>query len=196
VSSLGSAKLDAWRAIVAAPKNLFYWPFWSEGPMYRESRRQAVEAGRLPLVSNIASRSEMLINVSDNNDIALEDVRLRIAVWNNRPMEDVTSTFEIYDSVRWVCVSRIDLNPATPHPNRYWRRFGLPPEINGSHIHGCEDNVRIGPDAFLATGNLPNARALDREPQSFKEICVMVGEHFNVSGLQDLTAPDWNRSLL
>lgn len=188
-------KLEAWQAIVVAPKSLFGWPSWSEGPMYRESRKQAAEAGRLPLFSDLALRSEMIITVSDSSDIAMEDVRIRIVVWRNRPMEDVTATFEIHDSVRWVCVSRVDVAPPAPHTNRYWRQYHLPPEINGSHIHTCEDNARIGADAFVPVGNLPNARALDTEPQSFREICAAIGMHFNISGLGDLPAPDWNGSL-
>lgn len=195
MSSSRPPKLEAWQTIVAEPKNIFGWPAWSDGAMYRESRKQATDAGRLPLISDMASRSEMIITVSDSNDIALEDVRIRIGVWRNRPMEDVTATFEINDAVRWVCVSRIDFAPTAPHTNRHWRRFHLSPEINGSHIHTCEDNARIGADAFVPASNLPNARALDKEPQSFREIWAVIGAHFNISGLDDLPAPEWNGSL-
>ncbi|MDR9758812.1 hypothetical protein RJJ37_04050 [Rhizobium redzepovicii] len=191
-----SNKFEIWQQIILSPKSVFNWPSWVDGSMYRESRRQAKVSGRLPLISDLAARLEMIISLANSDDIALEDVRIRLMVWKNRPMEDVTATFEIYDIVRWACASRIDFVPVSPHPNKHWRKYALEPEVNGSHIHTCEDNAKIGPDAFAPVGNLPNARGLDREPQSFKDVCQQVGQLFNVTGLQDLPPPDWNWSML
>lgn len=187
-----SGKLEDWQRLVALRKTVFSWPSWVDASMYRESRKQATELGRLPLQSDLAARSEMFINVADEHQIAIEDVRIRLLVWKNRPMEDITATFEIHDAVRWICVSRIDFVPPSGHANKFWRKYGLDPEVNTSHIHSCEDNVKLGAEAFAPLGNLPNARALDKEPESFKELCRLVGEHFNITDLQDLPAPDWN----
>ena len=188
-------KFEIWRNLILSEKSVFNWPAWNRAPMFRESRKNATEAGRLPFVSDIAARLEMLVTLADANDVAIEGVRVRLVAWQNRPLEDVTATFEYFDLVRWVCISRIAFLPLSPHPNKFWRKFGLEPEINGSHIHTCEDNIKIGNEAFAPYGNLPNAIPLDKEPQSFKDISQSIGEFFNITGFHAVPAPEWNWSL-
>lgn len=195
MSKNDASKFEIWRDLILSRKSVFNWPTWNGVPVFRESRKNATEAGRLPFVSDIAARLEMLVTLSDASDVAIEGVRIRLIAWKNRPLEDVTTTFEYLDVIRWVCISRIDFLPLSPHPNKFWRKFGLEPEINGSHIHSCEDNIKIGTEAFAPHGNLPNATPLDKEPQSFKDICRSIGELFNVAGFDTVPAPEWNWSL-
>lgn len=194
MDSTGHSRLRAWCDLLQDQKSLFGWPSWNDIEVTRESRKAATEAGRLPFQSDMAARTELLASLADENEVAIEDCRVRLAIWKHRPLEDITATFEVFSDERWTCISRIDFLPVSPHPNRYWRKFGLEPEVKGSHIHGCEDNARLGMEAFAPIGNLPNARGLDKEPQSFRDICRSIEDLFVISGFE-VTTPEWNWSL-
>ncbi|CDZ25679.1 hypothetical protein [Neorhizobium galegae] len=181
-----------WRSLLGDPKSVFDWPTWEFLQVVYDNRDKGIPS----LKSKSAQRIQLLVQLADKHDIALEGVRVRFCAWADRPMEDITVTFEVLHAERWTCISRIDFHPYGPHSNRYWRKFGLAADVNGSHIHSYDDNVRLGTDAFTALGNLPNASPLDEEPGSFREICQVVGRSFNIKECDNLPMPEWNGSLL
>lgn len=191
-----SAKVDGWSDLTSRPKSVFGWPDWAKLPITQHGRDNSNVESRSPLRSLLAERVELLLQLQDENGIALEGVRVRIAAWSHRYLQDMTATFEVLDTGdRWLCINRIDFLPPAPHHNKHHRRFGISPEIYGSHIHRCEDNAKLGVEAFTPRENLPNAIPLDREPNSFKEVVDLISEHFNISGISELPAPDWNGEL-
>jgi len=192
----GGEKLEKWRYLVEQHKTIFGWPSWRTQKIVRETPTSAMAAGRQRLNSAVAERTELLLQVMDENDISIEIVRIRIQAWTQRPMEDITATFEVLHQERWVCISRIDFSPPTPHPNIHWRKYRLPPEVNGSHIHLYADNAKIGDEAFKPAANLPNASPLESEPKSFRDVVKEIERHFHISGLGELPPPDWNGRLV
>ncbi|WP_172729866.1 hypothetical protein [Neorhizobium galegae] len=187
-----SLLFEEWRSLLSDPKSIFDWPTWEFLHVIHDNRDKNMP----PLKSKSAQRIQLLVQLADQHDISLEGVRVRFCAWADRPMEDITATFEVLHSERWACISRIDFHPYAPHSNRYWRKFGLAADVNGSHIHSYDSNARLGIDAFTAGGNLPNASSLDEEPGSFREICQVVGRSFNIKECGNLQMPEWNGSLL
>jgi hypothetical protein len=188
-------KLEQWQALIEQPKTIFGWPDWSTLPVVRHSRAGAAKVGHKPFHSQEAERIEKIVQLADTNGVSIEGVRIRISAWSQLPLADVTVTFEVLDSDRWVCTSRIDFLPRSPHGNVRWRDFDLEPVINGSHIHTCNDNSRLGLDAFTPTENLPIAVSLTAEPVSFRDMLATVETCYNVGGFGDITPPEWNGSL-
>ncbi|NKN39327.1 hypothetical protein HFC70_23565 [Agrobacterium sp. a22-2] len=189
-------KLEEWRHLIEQPKSIFAWPSWKTQKVVRENTAKAKAAERQPFYSVAAERIELLIQLMDENDISIEIVRIRLQAWTQRPMEDITATFEVLHQDRWVCISRIDFAPSAPHTNVNWRKFRLSPEVNGSHIHLYEDNAKLGDEAFKPSANLPNASPLQAEPQSFRDVAKEIEQHFHISGLSELPPPDWSGRLL
>lgn len=187
--------LEEWCDLLSQPKFIFGWPDWEKIPIAQEDKVTALTAGRVPLRSQSAQRVEILTQLQDENAIALEGVRLRLAAWAERYMEDMTTTLEVLYLERWVCISRIDFIPYAAHANKHWRRFKLPAEVNGSHIHSCQNNAKLGLEAFTPRENLPVAMPLDQEPRSFREVLSVIEKEFGVSGLADLPPPEWNGRL-
>ena len=191
-----NSTLNEWRRLIAQPKSIFGWPDWATIVIRNRSDNFADNEPVSPLRSQQAQRAEILIQLQDENGIAIEGARIRIAVWMHRYLEDITATLEVLDAGdRWVCISRIDFVPPAPHFNKHYRRLGISPEIYGSHIHSCDDNAKIGVEAFSARENLPVAVGLEREPTSFRDIIEVVSDRLNVSGISELRAPEWNGEL-
>ncbi|RWM26879.1 hypothetical protein [Mesorhizobium sp.] len=163
--------------------------------MTRNTRANAAKAGVKPFWSKEAERMETIVQLADVDGVSLEGARVRIMAWSQLPLADITMTFEVLDGDRWVCISRIDFLPPGPHPNVHWKQFNLEPSINGSHIHTCKDNGRLGLDAFTPRRNLPNAVPLSEEPLSFRDMLAVAANFYNIDGLGDITPPEWNESL-
>ncbi|MGO4439346.1 hypothetical protein [Rhizobium sp. RAF56] len=195
LASLQTEKLEHWRHLVSQQKSLFGWPSWQNVSPTRHRDTGPASVTQRHIRSAVAARAQLVTQLSDADGVSIEEARLRISAWTQRPMEDVTATFEVLYQQRWLCISRIDFHPSAPHANRHWRSCKVPPEVMGSHIHSFEDNAKLGDEAFDPRENLPNARPLDIEPQSLREIFTMVGDCFNVSELTELPALEWNRSL-
>lgn len=91
-------------------------------------------------------------------------------------------------------IARVDAWPPDPHTNYRARRQPgcghIPLEINGHHIHRFEDNAKLGREAFGA-GNLPLAVPVNDRLQSFRDFLRVVGNEFNIDGLEKLDSPDW-----
>lgn len=181
-----------WQKLLNEPKSIFDWPSWEPIQIAYDNRDRANPSLR----SRVAERSQLLVQLSDEHGVSIEGVRVRVVAWVNRPMEDITVTFEVLNVQNWLCISRIDIQPTGPHTNQHWRKFNLNPDVNGSHIHSFEDNVKLGREAFAPLGNLPNALPLDEEPASFREICQLVTKVFRVEAFDSLPTPEWNGSLL
>ncbi|MCC2610384.1 hypothetical protein [Neorhizobium petrolearium] len=187
-----SVVFEQWQRLLDIPKSTFDYPTWEFLQLVYDNR----DAAKPSLKSRSAQRMQLLVQLADNYDIALEGVRVRFYVWADRPMEDITVIFEVLHLERWTVITRIDFLPYGPHINKHWRKFGLPPDVNGSHIHSYKDNVKLGSEAFTAAGNLPNGVPLDDEPKSFREICRLVGQKLRIEGCENLPMPEWNGSLL
>lgn len=192
---MSSALFDVWREAAEKPKVIFDWPSWEANEVVRLSKKQAGSLGHKPFRSSDAERLSLLAQLADVNGPSIEGLRLRLEAWANRPMCDLTATLELLDGAQWVCLSRVDVAPYGPHSNKDWRTLGIPPDITGSHFHAFSDNVKLGKGAFAPTGNLPAARPLGREPDSFREFVVVVGQIFNIDGSADLPCPEWQKGL-
>lgn len=192
----GSEKFDIWRGYLSQEKQLLDWPVWKPDRVVRERRKAAQVAGRQPLQSVSAERTQLLVQVMNTEGISIENVRVRIVAWTQRSMEDLTATFEVLYGQQWVCISRIDFAPPSPHTNMYWKKFGLPPIVKGSHIHPYEDNAKLGEAAFVPLGNLPIALPLEDELDSFRDILKAIEVHFRVTGLSELSPPAWTERLI
>lgn len=177
------------------PKSLFSWPTWQVQKISRTQYQTDGDRGRRLVSSRVAERTQLLMQLMDDVGVSLEGVRVRIEAWTQRPMEDLTATFEVLDVDRWLCISRIDFCPPSPHTNIHWRRCGLLPEVQGSHYHSIEDNLKLGADAFTRIANLTNARPLATEPQSFRDVVREIALNFHISDLS-LDPPDWTGRLL
>lgn len=184
------ATVQAWVGMVDGKKALFGYPAWDE--LSPHAPRKIDGKAPLPLfASRQAIQLEMKILLMDANDATIEGARLRFRVWVDRPMDDITLTFEALDRDGWHCISRIDVAPPGSHPNKHWRRLSLEPMVEGSHIHRCKENARLGGIAFTAQENLPAAVALEAEPQSFRDICRVAEIEWNIDGLSNLEPPFW-----
>jgi hypothetical protein len=69
----------------------------------------------------------------------------------------------------------------------------IPRQIVGHHIHRFEDNAKLGREAFGAgrDGNLPLAVPVNGRLESFRDFLRLVGQEFNIEGLDRLDPPDW-----
>lgn len=177
------------------PKIVFGWPGWDRPTIVRMSKAKAAKTGHKPFHSSAAQRLTMVATLGTPFGPTL-DARLRIEVWANRPMTDLSSTLEILDGDQWICASRIDINPPGDHNNIQWRALQIPAEIRGSHIHHFADNAKLGLEAFAPIGNLPAARPVEMEPSSFREFARMIGATFVIDGVEVLDAPEWQEGFI
>jgi len=93
-----------------------------------------------------------------------------------------------------VVIDRIDWNPSTSHTNR-----NVGPEvlrllvIDGTHRHHLEDNLtQMGE---LRTGNLPVARPVEEDLNSFGSLVAFAERAYNIDGLGYLAPPLWVEDL-
>ncbi|TIW62965.1 MAG: hypothetical protein E5V48_02565 [Mesorhizobium sp.] len=179
-------QVDLWTALASMKKTIFSWPDWlaQNAPSNPDSSLRSHETDQFVLTSLLA----------DDSGAAIEGLQLRVVVWKYRPQEDATALLLVEDE-GWTVISRIDCWPNAPHPNKHWKRLKEPAEIPGTHAHCCEDNAKLGRKAFKPYENLPSARAVDSEPQSFRDMMRLVEVYFNIDGAATLPPPDWQGSL-
>jgi hypothetical protein len=181
----------AWRTIATQRKIIAVWPRWTDPPVL-PSRRVGDNKDDLRTVA--AETIELLLPLADEAGIGLEGVNLRLTAWPFRKHYDVTATLEVPGGRSFVTIGRVDAWPPDPHLNVRARGHPgcghLPLEINGHHVHRFKDNAKLGRDAFGA-GNLPLAAPVTSRLQSFRDFLRVVGEEFNIDGLDQLNPPDW-----
>jgi hypothetical protein len=188
--------LNEWGALAEGAKTLFSWPDWQSRRVYRESKKSAQVAGRLPFQSRETERYQLHVLLADTSGASIEGAALRIMVWRHRPMQDMTATLEATHQMKPVCLARLDVAPSGVHINRFWRRFKCPPTIEGSHFHPFEQNALVGRSAFDPSENLPVAVPVDPEPQSFRDFVKVIGSVFNISETEKLPTPPAQESML
>jgi hypothetical protein len=178
------ALVSNWVGIAKMPKAIFGWPSWEISSSNRKTDG-ANESDQMVLTALLA----------DQNGAGLEGVELRIVVWRNRSMEDVTALLQI-ENDGWIPIARLDSWPYSPHTNRHWKQLKQMPTVEGSHVHHCWDNAKLGRKAFGPYQNLPSAVPVDSEPNSFRDMLKLVEVHFNIVGASKLPAPEWQERLL
>lgn len=169
-------------------KALFGWPSWKTVPPRR------VKNPSTPIDSSLAEKEVLLVTLADPAMNVLEALQLRITTWKGRSNFDVTATLEAEGS-GWTCISRMDFWPPSGHPNKFWRKLGQPPFIDGSHHHCFHDNRRLGMKTFKPNGNLDSAKTFDAEPSSFRDILGLIERHWKIAGACDLQMPERQGSL-
>jgi hypothetical protein len=180
------SQLARWVELATQKKQIFDWPSWQ-----LQSARQR-KAGEVPSGTD---QFTLAVLLSDETGVSIEGLELRIIVWRDRPHDDATALLQVEDG-SWMTISRLDCWPNSPHINTYWKRLQQPPQIEGSHVHRCEDNARLGRRAFNPFANLPSAMPVDSSPQSFRDMMVLVENYFNVDGASKLPPPDWQGRLI
>lgn len=180
--------LDRWSTLIAEPKTLGAWPDWLEEPNPPKKKK----FGESRIISSEAGRFILVVPLNDGSGVTIEGARLRLHVPARRLDMDMTATVESLD---WqggpCCIARLDANPTSPHTNSHWRKLGVPPRIEGTHLHPLELNVRLGREAF-APGNLPVAQPIKDDIRSFRDFLRSVGNAFSISGISNLPTPPWN----
>ena len=166
-------------------KHIFGWPDWQ-----LQSSRQR-KTGEQP---SSTDQFTLAVLLCDEAGASIEGLELRLVAWRDRPHEDATALLQVEDD-GWVAISRLDCWPPSPHVNKYWRKLGQASQIEGTHVHRCADNARLGRRAFKPHENLPSAVAVDSTPHSFRDMMELVEFHFNVDGAAQLPPPDWQGRL-
>jgi hypothetical protein len=137
---------------------------------------------------------ELLVALADEHGVGLEGVNLRIIAWPFKRHYDVSATLEVRGGRSFVSIARVDAWPPDPHLNARARGHPacghLPLQVDGHHVHSFEDNARLGRDAFGA-GNLPLAAPVDGRLEGFRDFLRIVGEEFNIAGVEQLDPPNW-----
>jgi hypothetical protein len=191
--------LEFWREVATVEKELVTWPTWSDvqRPPPPSSNRPIEERGKIRTTAGESTR--VVFPLARIGGLGLEGVRLRLTAKPFRRNDEVTATLEVSGGRNGVTIARIDAWPADPHGNinRDHRKIlGIPALIRGSHVHRFEDNARLGVEAFSPQSNLPAARELDRDIQSFRQFLALVEAEFCITGLSDFPAPDGWEGLL
>lgn len=186
----------AWTSLVKQPKHLFGWPEWIISNTWQEKPKQAKALSRRPLRSNETERLSLTAQLQNENGFNIEDTRLHIEAYKYRPQRNVSATLQILDESEWRVLARVDWAPHAPHSNVHWRKLALPSQVEGSHVHGFDDNAKLGRAAFQPFSNLPVARSLDVEPRHFKHFLSFVQEAFTAQGLSAIGDPPWQPRLL
>lgn len=111
------------------------------------------------------------------------------------PSRDVAFMFCNGESkAKSVVIDRIDWNPTASHANR-----NIGPEelrllvIDGSHRHLFEDNLTSSGE--LRSGNLPVARPIVDNLNTFGRLVAFAEEAYNIASLGDLAPPLWIEDL-
>lgn len=184
---------DHWRDVATVDKELMTWPNWSDVqlPPAPSTDRPIEEHGRIKTTAGDNTR--VVFPLAQTGGLGLEGVRLRITAKPFNRNQEVTATLEVPGGRNGVTIARIDAWPLDPHGNvnrEHRKMLNVPALIVGSHSHRFDDNARIGMDAFLPSWNLPIARELDRNIQSFRQFLAVVETEFRITGLSDFPAPD------
>lgn len=93
-----------------------------------------------------------------------------------------------------IVIDRIDWNPIAAHANR-----NIGPKdlrllvIDGSHRHVFDDNLTSTGD--LRAGNLPVARPLEENLNTFGRLVALAEAAYNIAGLGTLAPPLWIEDL-
>jgi hypothetical protein len=177
-------QVSRWVELANVKKQIFDWPDWVLHTPRTGDGHQSTDQFVLTVL------------LSDESGAAIEGLQLRIVVWRDRPNEDATALLIVEDGDGWTTISRLDCWPISPHENKFWRHLKEPPQVDGSHVHGCASNARFGRRAFKPYENLPSAMGVDSEPHSFRDMMRLVERLFNISGAAELPAPDWQQRLL
>ncbi|WP_256807137.1 hypothetical protein [Bradyrhizobium sp. Bra64] len=124
--------------------------------------------------------------------VTIPGLELRGGACQNLP--DRAVRFQVqYQPARGPCshLSRAEWRPMGVHTNK---AIG-PPElqmlrISETHIHEFEHNW-LPDEGRMRVGNLPVARPIRPDLQSFEEFLVFIGEAFRISGMQKVERPGW-----
>lgn len=180
-----------WREIAIQKKVVAVWPQWTDPPVL-PARRVGEDRNDVHTVA--AETIELSVLLANEDGIGLEGVNLRIIAWPYKKHHDVTAILEVPGGRSSVAIARLDAWPPDPHMNTRARaRPGfrhIPREVIGHHVHRFADNAKLGRDAF-GPGNLPLAVPVEGRLESFRDFLRIVGEEFNIEGLDQLDPPDW-----
>lgn len=190
---------DLWHEIAMIDKELMTWPSWSDvqRPLPPSANRPIEEHGKIRTTAGENTR--VVFPLARVGGPGIEGARLRLTAKPFRRNEEVTATLEVSGGRNGVTIARIDAWPLDPHGNinrEHRKMLGIPQLIPGSHVHRFEDNARIGVEAFSPQSNLPVARELDRDIQSFRQFLALVEAEFRITGLSAFPAPDGWEGLL
>jgi hypothetical protein len=98
-----------------------------------------------------------------------------------------------YQPARGPCVpmARAEWRPGSVHTNKAIGPSELQMlRISGTHIHDFDLNWLPEQDR-MREGNLPVARPITPDLQSFEEFLVFVGQVFKISDIQKVERPSW-----
>jgi hypothetical protein len=186
-----------WVDVARAPKTLISWPAWSDPEPAPPATKPLA---RSDLQTVAAETTEVVIPLGDKHGVGLQGVQLRLNAWAYRRMHEVTATLEVLGGRSFVTIARVDAWPADPHMNTLARKTpgltGIPPIVEGSHVHRFRDNARIGGKAFRPPFNLPVAVPVAETLTSFRGFLRTVAEEFIIIGLEDFDPPPWQEYLL
>jgi hypothetical protein len=193
-SSVGTAIPDAWRRIAEQKKTMLGWPEWSVVAAWPSALN--VWTPDADPHTAAAGMTDAIVQLADEDGGDLEGVRLRLKSRLFRRNADVTATLEVLRGSRFVTIARVDAWPGDPHMNTQRVRNisglkHLAALIQGSHVHRFSDNAKYGIDGFGPglDGNLPVAVGIPYKLASFRDFLHVVSEEFNISGLEEIQAP-------
>ena len=162
--------------IVKATKKLSILPEWSEGDYYSEFR-VPVEIG----------------------GVTYEGLDFRGKAGGSNPNQQVMFQLD-YKPIGFTVgpLCRFDWRPQYPHvnimkgpPDLKGRRFGF----YETHFHDFELNWLVK-EKRMRRDNLPIARPVEKDPETFEELTIVVERLFNIEGITDIPRPLWQPKLL
>lgn len=181
---------DRWREIARVKKTIQAWPDWSWPP--QQPRKKVGTSDDLN--TSAAETIELTVPLADEHGVGLEGVRLVIAAWPYRKLEDITAVLQVPGGRSFTVIARMDAWAPDPHINARARNHPglryLPREVGRHHVHRFDDNAKLGLHAF-GTENLPLAAPINDRLQSYRDFMRVLGAEFNIEGLDQLPPPDW-----
>jgi hypothetical protein len=129
--------------------------------------------------------------------VSIPGLRLRGTAIRNLPDRAVCFQLEYHrPRQHGAALDRIEWRPIKGHNNKGMgpaeHRFIL---MAGTHQHQFELNWNEA-QKQLRRGNLPIAIPLSIEPDTYQRLLEVVGEHFNISGLERVQQPPWEADLV
>lgn len=142
--------------------------------------------------------SEFLVPL-EIEGVTFQGLELRAKAYGSDPNKEVTFQIEYHPvGVKIGALSRFDWRPKSRHINKgvgpielHYRKF----ELYETHFHDFDLNW-LGHENRMRSGNLPVARPIDEDPNSFEELTILVENLFKVDGLKDISRPLWQLKLL
>jgi hypothetical protein len=138
-----------------------------------------------------------LVSALEVDGVTLSGVQLRMRAIRDLPDRAVMIQLEYNPPKgRNERLIRIEWRPLSPHvnngraPNPY--KFMT---IAGSHIHRFEDNYNVAGERMVGT-NLPNARPLEPDPASIRELLELAGKELKISDLHRVETPEWQARMV